>query len=89
MLTIRVREKSAVFEARQIDTLDYDGMCEIIRWCGGAAIDRGDKVIAVRTVLGRLDLDLGHGDWVLRHPNGTFFGCNPDEFRMRYETTPG
>lgn len=53
------------FEARQIDTSDYDRLCELVKWCNGRAIDQGDYVI-----------QLPHGgrcadtDWIVRTPTG-------------------
>ncbi|MHB1784461.1 MAG: hypothetical protein ACYCTE_17585 [Acidimicrobiales bacterium] len=35
------------FEMVRVDTLDYDGLCEIVAWCGGVAVDEGDAWLAV------------------------------------------
>ena len=31
----------------RVDTLDYDGLCEIVAWCGGVAVDEGDAWLAI------------------------------------------
>jgi hypothetical protein len=71
------RRRSATVEARQVDTMDYDGMCEIVRWCGGDAIGEHGYVIAVSNPQGRQRA--GHGD------KGNYYRLAPDRFDAAYE----
>lgn len=76
------RNRPAVVEARQIDTLDYDGMCEIIAWCGGRPADIGDAVLSVDTLEGTVYAS--DGDWII-HVAGGFYPCSDSIFRETYE----
>lgn len=84
------RKKPVVIEARRIDTSDYDGMCEIVNWCSGVAVDseateymHGNKVIYIDTLEGRMFAD--GGDWIIRGVKGEFYPCKPEIFEATYE----
>lgn len=79
----RYRKKPVVIEATQVDTLDYDGMCAIVDWCSGRAVDDGDAVIAIDTLEGTMLA--GHGDWIIRGVQGEFYPCKPGIFDATYE----
>jgi hypothetical protein len=81
----RYRSKLSGLEvdAVVVDALDYDGMCEIVRWCAGRPIgedtpgippDRQGAVIAIDRPGNRGTMYVVPGDWVAqRHDNGEFF----------------
>lgn len=62
----RSRLTDVVVDAVQIDALDYEGLCEIIGWCGGRMVGKEDRlpwwpddvVISIEGMYAR------HGDWV-------------------------
>jgi hypothetical protein len=81
------RKKPVVVEAWQIDTLDYDEMCEILRWCGGQAVDEGEAVMAIPTLEGLMFAK--GGDYIIRGVQGEFYPCKPDIFEATYETVDG
>lgn len=51
-------------EARRVDVQDYDGMCALVSWCGGEAIDDGEYVITVPIPDGAIRVK--DHDWVFR-----------------------
>ena len=54
----------------RVDTCDYDGLCELVAWCGGVAVDEGEAVIAIESLGGRvLARD---GDAIVRQSSGGF-----------------
>ena len=54
----------------RVDTCDYDGLCELVAWCGGVAVDEGEAVIAIDCPGGReLARD---GDAIVRQSSGGF-----------------
>lgn len=86
----RYRKKPVVIEARQIDSMDYDGMCDIVAWCGGVAISPeatewmdGNHVLFIDTLEGRMFAD--PGDYVIQGVKGEFYPCKPDIFEATYE----
>jgi len=80
------RKKPVTIEARQVDPLDYDGMCELVAWCGGVAVDIGGHVVAIDTLEGRMYVD--PGDWIIKGVKGEFYPCKPDIFEATYEPKP-
>jgi hypothetical protein len=85
---MKYRKKPVVIEAMQINTLDYDGMCEIARWCGGRAIGENDSedddcVIAIDTLEGTMKAK--DGDFIIQGVQGEFYTCRPDIFAATYE----
>lgn len=66
-----------------MDTMDYDGMCEIVRWCGGDAVGEHGYVIAVSNPQGRQRA--GHGDWIVKDETGNYYRLAPDRFDAAYE----
>ena len=72
-----------MIEAIQINANDYDEMCQIVKWCGGRAVDEGNAVIAIDTLEGTMLADAG--DWVIRGLKGEFYPCKPDIFYASYE----
>jgi len=90
MTPTRLRRVPNVVEAVQIDDADYDGMCAIVAWCGGIAVDPdateymdGKHVIAIDTLEGRHYAD--PGDWIVRGIAGEFFPVKPHIFSQSYE----
>lgn len=83
----RFRKKPVEVEAVRVDAEDYDGMCEIVRWCGGRAVgaedDNGQHVIAIDTLEGTMFAD--PGDWIIKGIKGEFYPCKPDIFDATYE----
>lgn len=63
MLTAKYRKRSPVVDAVQVDSSNYDGMCEIARWCGGLATDDGTHVIYIDTPEERVFID--PNDWLV------------------------
>lgn len=82
----RYRKRPVEIEARQVDTSDYDGLCDLVAWCGGTAIDYGGHVIAIDTLEGRMCAD--PGDWIIQGVKGEFYPCKPDIFEATYEAVP-
>jgi hypothetical protein len=93
------RPKDAGVEAIQVDCLDYDGMCEIVTWCGGTAVDgsRFDEdarmagvtpVIAIPDGNGGLAV-ASCGDWIVKGAGGVFRPMRPDVFEATYEEIEG
>lgn len=79
-----VTPKGELTQAVQINTLDYDGMCAILRWCGGRAVGpetdgTPEDVIGVL----RDTIHLRHGDWIIKR-NGVFLRRSHREFRNAY-----
>lgn len=62
--TARYRKKPVVVEARRLDMSDYDGACEVLKWCGGRAVDFGPYVAVIPTLEGEMFVQ--DGDWI--HP---------------------
>jgi hypothetical protein len=83
----RYRKRPVVIEAVQIDTMDYDGMCDIAKWCGGRATDEDGYVIAIDTLEGTMFAC--HDDWIIRGVAGEFYPCKPDIFAATYEEVAG
>jgi hypothetical protein len=83
----RYRKKPIVIEAIQVDTQDYDRLCDIVAWCGGRAVDDGDAVIAIDTLEGTMLAE--HLDWIIRGVKGEFYPCKPDIFDATYEREVG
>lgn len=77
------RKKPVEIEARQIDTQDHDGLCDLVAWSGGRAIGWNDHVIAIDTLEGTMEG--GHGDWIIKGVAGEFYFCKPDIFDESYE----
>lgn len=81
---MKFRKKPVVIEARQINTRDYDDLCEILGWCGGRAIDHDDDhVIAIDTLEGTMEA--GDTDWIIRGVQGEFYPCRADIFAVTYD----
>lgn len=72
-----------VVEARQVDTLDYDGLCELVSWCGGRAVGDDSGPIAIDTLEGTMVA--GDGDWIIRGVQGEFYPCKDEIFVETYE----
>jgi hypothetical protein len=79
----RYRKRPVVVEAAQIDSNDYDGMCEIAAWCGGHTVDDALHVLAIDTLEGEMYAD--PGDWIIQGVAGEFYPCKPDIFAVLYE----
>jgi hypothetical protein len=82
------RKKPVEIEACQINTLDHDGMCDIIGWIndnGGSAraIGWDGYVIAIDTLEGTMNA--GDSDWIIKGVRGEFYPCKPDIFAATYE----
>lgn len=83
----RFRKKPVEIEARQIDSADYDGMCEIVAWCGGRAVDfHDDAVLAIDTLEGTMLAS--PGDWIIKGVAGEFYPCKRDIFEATYDAIP-
>lgn len=78
----KYQKKPVIVEAIQINSFDYDEMCEIVKWCNGLAIDEEDYVIAVPTLEGRMMAK--SGDWIIKGIQGEFYPCKPDIFEASY-----
>jgi hypothetical protein len=85
---MQYRKKPVIIEARQIDSLDYDGMCEIVKWCGGVALGEDDNphVLAIPTLEGEMRAE--PGDWIIKGVQGEFYPCKPDIFDATYDEVP-
>ncbi len=82
----RYRKKPVVIEAMRVDSMDYDGLCETIKWCGGRAIARDNKLIAIDTPEGTTEA--ADGDWIIKGVKGVqgeFYPCRNDIFEATYE----
>lgn len=77
------RKKPVVIEARLVDSQDYDGLVETVRWCGGRAIGWDDKLIAIDTLEGTMEA--AAGDWIIKGVAGEFYPCKPSIFESTYE----
>jgi len=80
---MKVRKKPVEVEAMQIDCEDYDGMSEIVTWCGGRAIDIGASVIEIDTLEGTMRAECG--DWIIKGVAGEFYPCKSDIFEKTYD----
>ena len=84
---MKARKRPVVVEFRRIDSMDYDGMLDIVRWCGGRAVgeeeNEGKSVIAIDTLEGTMYAD--PGDIVIQGVKGEFYPCKPDVFAATYE----
>ena len=83
MSVAKYRKKPVVIEAIQVDSHDFDGLLEIVKWSGGIPVDEDDHVIAIDTLEGRMFAD--HGDWIIKGVKGEFYPCKPDIFEATYE----
>lgn len=77
------RKKPVVIEAIQVNSLDYDELIEIVRWCGGRAVGWDDHLIAIDTLEGTMYAD--SGDWVIKGVAGEFYPCKDGIFKATYE----
>jgi len=67
-------------EARQLDMMDYDGMCELVAWCAGRAVVLGIEIDTLEgTHLAR------DGDYITCGVSGEFYPCKPDIFALTYQ----
>lgn len=73
-------------EARRVNARDYDGMRELVTWCGGRAIDDNEYVIALPTPVG--EATVRHDDWVIRDMTGTFHVYRCPEWRPIVDPWP-
>ncbi len=86
----RYQAKPVIIEAVQINSLDYDGLCEIVQWCGGVAKDNddpgmGDKVVLVIPTLEGVSLQANDGDYIVRDHTGAFYSVKSGFFETKYE----
>jgi hypothetical protein len=82
----RFRKKPVVIEAIQVDTRDYDGLCELISWCSGRAVDDEEHdtaVVAIDTLEGTMFAI--PGDWIIKGVQGEFYPCKDYIFEATYE----
>ena len=77
------RKKPVVIEARYVNSSDFDGLCEIVDWCGGRAVAWDNHLIAINTLEGTMYAD--NGDWIIKGVKGEFYPCKPDIFEATYE----
>lgn len=77
------RKKPVEIEAWQVDSQDYDGLCDLVAWCGGRAVGWDGHLIAIDTLEGTMYAD--NGDWIIRGVKGEFYPCKPDIFEATYE----
>ena len=82
MNVIKATKKPVTVEAVRVDADDYDGLIEIIRWCGGHPVDFGPAVVAIDTLEGTMYAN--GGDWIIRGVQGEFYPCKPDIFTATY-----
>jgi hypothetical protein len=88
---MQFRKRPVVIEARQINTLDYIGLTDIVKWCGAtprdnAAVEAGAEdgpVMTIHTLEG--DHAAMDGDWIVKGVKGEFYPCKPDIFEATYE----
>jgi hypothetical protein len=83
MNVARYRKRPVVIEAVRVNSQDYDGMCQIMDWCGGRSVDFDGHVIAIDTLEGTMYAD--PGDWVIKGVKGEFYPVKPDIFDATYE----
>lgn len=74
-------------QAVQVDSQDYDELCEIVSWCNGRAVDEDNHLIAIDTLEGTMFAD--NQDWIIKGLNGEFYPCKPDIFAKSYRFTDG
>jgi hypothetical protein len=88
---MQFRKKPVVIEARQIDTLDLDGLIDILKWSGAtprsndeveAGVESG-PVMTIHTLEG--DHAAMDGDWIIKGVKGEFYPCKPEIFEATYE----
>lgn len=77
------RKRPVVIEARLVDSMDYDGLCDLVRWCGGRAVGWDNHLIAIDTLEGTMYAD--NGDWIIRGVEDEFYPCKPAIFAATYE----
>lgn len=66
-----------------MDMSDYDGACEVLKWCGGRAVDFGPYAAVIPTL--ESEMFVQDGDWIIRGVKGEFYPCRADIFEMTYE----
>jgi hypothetical protein len=81
----KYRKKPIVVEARQVDTLDYDETCDIVRWCGGNIYDDSEEDILFTVPTLEGPMYVKNGDWIIKGVKGEFYPCKPDVFEASYE----
>lgn len=75
------RKIPIVIEARLFDAgLDYDGACEVVKWCGGYATSEG---CIIATLEGNMTAN--NGDYIIKGVAGEFYPCKPQIFEKTYE----
>lgn len=85
------RKRPVVVEVMRIDTLDYDGLCDILKWCGAIPRDNDEveagvedgPVMTIPTLEG--DMDAMDGDWIIKGAAGEFYPVKPEIFEQTYE----
>lgn len=84
---MKYRKRPVVIEARQVSTHDYDGLCEIVAWCGGTvswmADDEEHHLFTIDTLEGTMYVNAG--DYVIQGVEGEFYPCKPGIFDATYE----
>lgn len=73
-------------EARRVDPHDYDGMCDLISWCGGQAIDDEDYLLIVPIPGG--EVRARDRDWIIRDANGSFHVHGEPDWRPIVDPWP-
>lgn len=79
----RYRKRPLEIEAVQIDSNDYDGMCDILSWAGASPVDSLDCVMRIPTLEG--DMLASPGDYIIKGIRGEFYPCKANIFEATYE----
>jgi len=84
---MKYRKKPIEVEAVQIDSYDYDGMCDIIKWSNGEVASEEEcevgYLMAINTMEGRMLAK--NRDYVIKGLQGEFYPCKPEIFEASYE----
>jgi hypothetical protein len=82
----KYRKKPVEIEAIRVDSMDYDGVCDIMAWCGGrvSVWDHDvDYLFYIDTLEGQMHVR--SGDWIIKGVKGEFYPCKADIFEATYD----
>ena len=83
------RKRPVEVEAREIDTMEHDEACKILKWCGARVVGvmehatHDDVIATIKTLEGVMDIR--NHDFIIEGVNGEFYPCKPDIFYKTYE----
>lgn len=77
----KFRKRPVVIEAREFNPgKDYDDALDVVKWCGGRAVDEGCEIDTLEGVMLARP-----GDMIAQGTSGEFYPVKPEIFAATYE----